>query len=348
MIVFISRYPTEDNEKDGMLQRVKSIDKICNLNRRYIEISFKKNIKIVKYNYENIEIIKLNYFLHQKEIADLLVGAKFVYCHSIDNAIRVIKHIKKYPFIIDAHGAYPEELMLQNKKILSKVYSFFEKKIIVHCYKVVCVTESMWEHFNIKYKISNNKKIIIPIVSDSVVFSEVSSFEKKENIVIYSGGLQKWQNIDLMLELASKNNLLSYKFLTGMPEELKFKITGMEIKKTDVFSVKPDDVVTFYKTAMFGFMLRDDIIVNNVACPTKYLEYIASDIIPIVKTENIGDFKKIGIKTISIKDFLANKLPVGDEFEMITKFNKYKIKTIIDQMNDGLAILENIFYSKGN
>ena len=64
----------------------------------------------------------------------------------------------------------------------------------------------------------------------------------------------------------------------------------------------------------FGFLLRDDNIVNNTASPIKFLEYVSNGVIPIM-SDGIGDYsrlvhdKKIGITLDSneIKIFLEDK-----------------------------------------
>ena len=52
-----------------------------------------------------------------------------------------------------------------------------------------------------------------------------------------------------------------------------------------------EEMKEVYRHAQYGFVLRDDIVVNNVACPTKIIDYIKYDIIPIVKSPHIGDFE---------------------------------------------------------
>ena len=44
--------------------------------------------------------------------------------------------------------------------------------------------------------------------------------------------------------------------------------------------------------------MRDDIVLNRVAAPTKLIEYLSYGLIPIVKTINIGDSVKMGYEYI--------------------------------------------------
>jgi glycosyltransferase involved in cell wall biosynthesis len=42
----------------------------------------------------------------------------------------------------------------------------------------------------------------------------------------------------------------------------------------------------------FGFILRDNILLNNVASPIKFVEYISMGVIPII-SEGVGDYSSI-------------------------------------------------------
>lgn len=64
-----------------------------------------------------------------------------------------------------------------------------------------------------------------------------------------------------------------------------------------------------YKESHYGFILREDLIVNRVACPTKLIEYLAMGIVPIVDFEKIGDFSDFGMKYVRLDQLLDNKLP---------------------------------------
>jgi hypothetical protein len=89
-----------------------------------------------------------------------------------------------------------------------------------------------------------------------------------------------------------------------------------------VKSVKPDYLNNkAYPEAILGFVLRDDIAVNNVACPTKISEYLRHGIIPIVYSENIGDFVNLGMKYIRLSDFVEGKIPNAETLEKMRQDN---------------------------
>ncbi len=62
-----------------------------------------------------------------------------------------------------------------------------------------------------------------------------------------------------------------------------------------------------YTECHYGFILREDSIVNQVACPTKLVEYLAMGVVPIVDSNNIGDFKTMGMRFITLEQLLRGQ-----------------------------------------
>src|SRR5690606_30794347 len=115
----------------------------------------------------------------------------------------------------------------------------------------------------------------------------------------YSGNLQSWQNVDLVVSLIKENqsNRVKYTLLTGQTAELKKRLLDSGVQLSDnmqVLTVSPSELRGFYQSAHYGFIMRDDVLLNRVACPTKMVEYLFYGMIPIVKSSNIGDFEEMG------------------------------------------------------
>ncbi|EBZ6051718.1 glycosyl transferase family 2, partial [Salmonella enterica subsp. enterica serovar Weslaco] len=69
MILFIADFPTIENVRDGMFQRIAAIDSLTKNNSRvYLNISFKKNVKRKVSIIENCIVEHVNYFAHNKII----------------------------------------------------------------------------------------------------------------------------------------------------------------------------------------------------------------------------------------------------------------------------------------
>jgi len=99
--------------------------------------------------------------------------------------------------IIDLHGAVPEELEMQGKIKEYRVFEKVEKFAIENADIIICFTEKLLDHIKNKYQIDYSQKnfLLIPILPMEV---GVQNNEKNitSNTVIYSGGLQKWQQVE--------------------------------------------------------------------------------------------------------------------------------------------------------
>src|SRR5690606_6210947 len=100
-----------------------------------------------------------------------------------------------------------------------------------------------------------------------------------------------------------------------------------------VLTVTPDELGDYYRQAHYGFILRDDITVNRVACPTKMVEYLFYGITPIVKSPSIGDFPERGYEYIEYSDFSEDLPPVKSET------NRRLVREVMAE-NDRLSLLD--------
>lgn len=172
----------------------------------------------------------------------------------------------------------------------------------------------MMEHFNKKYKKNlSQKSHILPIYkpeNDDIEGLSSASMNNRKIRIVYAGGTQIWQNIELMFEsietcMRSGHND-QYEFFLFFPQtslkEVQQKYSKI-VNMPNVFvdSLPKSEVMNILKSADFGFVLRDDILVNRVACPTKLIEYLEFDVIPIVKSPHIGDFYNLGYQYIEIE-----------------------------------------------
>ena len=64
-----------------------------------------------------------------------------------------------------------------------------------------------------------------------------------------------------------------------------------------------------YRQCHFGLLLREDTIINHIACPTKLVEYIAMGIVPILESPQIGDFESLGMRFVRLQDLVSRQLP---------------------------------------
>ncbi len=354
-VVIISNYPNSEEIKDGMMQRVANIDDyLLDYDRSYLQIGIKNNFrKYVKNEKRNMTKYKFNFLIHYFSILRILIKSDTIYVHSIYNFLRLIPFLlflNKKNIILDFHGVVPEELEFMNKKFKSFIYNIVEKIAVRYSKHIIFVTESMKNYIANKYKLNSYKSHILNIFSKNVFRTvntdKIDSLRDKykineEDVVfIYSGNTQKWQNIDLMLSCISKiKNVKNYKFiiLTGEIEIIKNKLEEFSLLDQNniiIDTVSPEELGNFYTIAHYGFVLRDEHILNSVANPTKLVEYMWYGIIPIVKFEDLGDYSNLGYEYIKYENLHGTmnnlKSKTNDEIIKNISNNKFDMKLLIE------------------
>ena len=324
-ILILAPYPTVQNSKDGMISRVKAIDHLLqNVPRTYLNVSLRNFRNAQKYKEGIVDVYSLNFFFHFTIILNLIKSHSNIYSHSIYMLSFLWFLIKKKQnsLTLDLHGVVPEEEKFSNKNIFRTLYyELIERQIFKRLTNAVCVTSSMKSYYQNKYKWFNGFFLVYSIIPDNLPFvdDEIIMEIKEKNTekieVIYSGGTQDWQNVDLMIQLIKNNQTpkIHYTILTGdiTTFENKIKDNNIDLKLITIASRNPADLWKDYIAADYALILRDDHIVNRVASPTKLMEYLYYGLVPIVLSEEIGDYKKMGYSYIKIEDFSSVVKPSG-------------------------------------
>ena len=347
MIIVFAPYPCSKNQKDGMIQRVHYIDEIMSTSERiYINISlrrfFRKNVSIqgLVTNYE------LNLFIHYRMILHLFKLASVIYIHSAYNALSLIFFKTKARVIFDAHGIVPEELIQLGHPLKSMIFAYAERLVLRRCDTLVCVTRSMLAHFKNKYGDSITcEEIVLPIlprIGSEDEYEKVLYSTREERSVIYAGGTQIWQNVDKMIAAAIKQPNFYYTFLSGDAERFQDLLKSIPITRGFCESVVPEQVKYYYLKNQFGFILRENNLVNEVACPTKLIEYIYWGVIPIVINPKIGDFNELNLSAVTLENFESGNIPDKIVCDNMRINNLSTVKEIIQTSKHQLERLKNL------
>ena len=206
-------------------------------------------------------------------------------------------------------------------------YIDVEKLAYKNASLVIGVTHKMIHHINNKYG-QEKKNLVIPIMQNLVELQQ-KDFAVEKMTIVYAGGTHKWQQFEKMLEFVNTNNG-RYNFIFLVPDIKFVNDLYSNLYKTHfpgiLKSVSPDEVKEYYKISHFGLVLREDNIVNQVASPTKLMEYMMYGVLPVVDFDGVGDFKEFGYHNISYlkMDNLQDidlKEKIRENYEIIKKMS---------------------------
>lgn len=346
VFLIMAPYFTEERLADGYFQRVRAVDHMLapddvKIYASWLDADEVRGIPHVHiWDQTHIEIRYPHPDLeNDKRILQIARRAGTVYHHSITFANEWVTKDENIRKIFDMHGAYPEELRMYGREEQAILDEEQERLAMRHGQCLVCVTQSMIEHLAQKYGRIPEKVILLPIFDEQRLrqCAQIKKESSQGKNIVYAGGMQKWQNVEMMQEAVYQTQgQFVYHFYTPEPRifwkkwKYKRKPKGLEVS-----SKTPDEVISAYAFCDYGFLLRDDTVVNHVACPTKLVEYLAAGIIPILNTTQIGDFVKDGMAYVSLSDFVSGKLPEKKERTIFIKQNLGVVQALEERYRQG-------------
>jgi hypothetical protein len=228
-------------------------------------------------------------------------------------------------------GVLPEESFLKNKsKLRYIVLSIIEYIGLKLSDKQVFVSSSMKTHYEKKYKFSLREEnyTIIPCYSDL----EISTMsEKIINSFVYVGGMAVWQCFDEIVKIykdrfSNLSNSLLY--VVTMEQEVAreyLKKAGVTNYKVMSFNNRLE-MSNFLSKMEFGFLIRKDIAVNNVASPIKFAEYLSCGI-NVIMNDSVKHFsnmlEKHKIGNVISKENSQFTLVRADKKDILDTYRKY-------------------------
>jgi hypothetical protein len=340
------------DRKDGYALRVKAIDTaLSRINRIYVLCDLPK-YRSPQYEQldENLVLVHVtkNKARSKKTLEKIFSLSRSVYCHSIHNLIHpeIAACLIKFPvkFILDLHGSVPEEFKMERNDAQASRFQEIENFAAKRADQIVVVTRAMEFHWHNKHTSNKTPIILCPIFSEMPAIDVAARIYNERPLVAYAGGTQVWQQIPLMAKLISNlHGKMDFNIMT--PDvQLMSKMIKMEGVRVDgsflkIQSISQTEVVAVLAKADFGFMLRNPDVVNQVACPTKLVEYLAMGVIPIVNTTKIGDFDALGLQSLSAKNFELNQIPNKHRRLEMAQVNRDIYEKLVQQSHIGLKMI---------
>jgi len=229
-------------------------------------------------------------------------------------------------FIFWSQGVAPEEvLMKHNSKLKYYILNYIEKFSIKKAKFLFFVSEYQKIHFSKKYNLNiNGNYYIMPCFNCDI--EDESFFNKNKysnNVFCYIGSLAKWQyfpeTMDVYKKIEETNINVSLKIFTFNVEEANAIVKSKGIENFSIEYVEQIHLPKYLAECKYGFLLREDNIVNNVATPTKLSTYLSNGIIPII-SNTIYEYNKM-LENYTFKIVLDN----NESVERVNLYNKLNI-----------------------
>ena len=243
---------------------------------------------------------------------------------------------RKAKTIFWSQGVAPEEAIM-NEKTFRNYYRYICRFVLtfiaLHGADLIfLVSEEMKRHYMRMYGCRLKNSFVMPCYN----LPKSKDFDTKQYnnpVFVYAGNAAAWQGVDLMLDIYSiiEKNIPNSKIILLSKNEKEFsdKLIERGIKNYEIKYVNMDQLQSELHKCKYGFIIRDNHIVNRVATPTKMNSYLSNYLIPIF-SNTVDDFNRnidLGEYTIKVSyplraDAIASQII---DFELKTKdFSSYK------------------------
>jgi hypothetical protein len=321
-IVFFAGYPYPERQSDGYFQRVQMIDRLLTGRWRIYIDSDELSPRTHWFDRPEPQVLVLRilrgaprrWFLKALALVAVLRCRK-IYIHSVfcmqGQGIRMLMYAPGITKVFDVHGAVPEEFRIQHDLQNAGLFEAHERLAVTKSNLVIVISEAMRNHLREKYREELRAPIaILPMFLNIAPAHLPRPYHDGKPIVIYAGGLQKWQQVDKMIDAIGRTvSICAHHFYCPDPDSVRTMLPEAVRSQIIIDHKTHAELTEIYFKCHYGFILREDIVVNRVACPTKLVEYLAMGVVPIVDSANIGDFKTMGMRFVTLEQLLQSDLP---------------------------------------
>lgn len=234
------------------------------------------------------------------ELNQILIKTDYVYTRNIFDFMNIFIlsfTIRKFKIIHNFRGLASYEKWYVDKSRI-KFIIFYILEFVAYRYSnhVSVVSHSLADFLNKKYGKKKSNVSVIPccIYKKDIVDPDKIVGRSKLMKFVYVGSLTKWQKfkeiLNLFMEINKNDQLTRLTIFTSEIEKAKKIVKNY--KMIDVQYKERKELLIELKNYHFGFLMRDNVIMNQVASPIKFAEYISCGLIPII-SKNVGDYSKL-------------------------------------------------------
>lgn len=209
--------------------------------------------------------------------------------------------------IYDNRGLFIDERIfrgdIKKASIKEKFFRWIEEYILKNCDSLVVVSNEFKKYLIKTFGSNIGEKITVinnrTKIATKFNFEELINLKPQNHIVcVYSGSAARWQNISEMFDLfnqaVSEIKNIKIKIFTYHLEEFqKRKILYPDLENSvEIISLDSEKVSENLIRCNFAVLLRNNDLINNVASPLKFGEYLAAGL-PVIISEGIGDTREL-------------------------------------------------------
>ena len=348
-VAIVAPFPHPHVIHEGWMSRISSIDEqLEGLARIYLNFSETHDdsrCAEVRHDAERAEVF-LNPLGENSAavVSALAEDVDAFYVHTLHLAEYVLPWLKTGKVYVDIHGVTPEEEELLGNVHLRERYEAVEREVLQGARCCICVSRAMAEHYAEKYPSLGPQWLTIPV---NVPFSATREAGgnphsgDRHPSVLYSGGVQEWQNLEAMLALAeSAGGEIAFRFLSHEHALIRRRIEDLAMTHPpSVGYCRKAELPAAYGAADFGLVLRDESPVNRVSCPTKLVEYLLFGLVPVVRSPHIGDFHRLGLAYVTEGEFRDGFIPDSASRDWMVEQNLRVVARLVEQFHAGARAL---------
>lgn len=271
----------------------------------------------------------------------------------VKNDIKDISRSDKYIFTIEAKHFFILKLKFPSSRIINWFQGVvaeeafwttgsYARKYVWHFYEWFALKFSFYNFFvsnamvdYYKNKLNSDNYFIMPCFNKQ--YNPEIWYEKKiaSPTFVYAGSLAKWQCFEETVQLYKiiEENIPGsfFTILTKEKDKAKIIVEKYNLNNFDIRYVDLDKLDKELLKHRYGFLVRSDHIVNNVATPTKMNSYLSAGIIPIY-SDVIFDFNYNFKENSSLISFnnkesyynVVNKIQNNERTIKLDNFENFK------------------------
>lgn len=160
---------------------------------------------------------------------------------------------------------------------------------------LMCVSDRQVEYYRDNYGLKDHGQIIVMPCYNLSISGKFDLKQYDSPVFAYAGNTSVWQGVDFMLDVYAlvEKQLpnATLKLFSGNQEEFAKKCKDRGITNYELKYVPVNQLQEELHKCKYGFIIRDNHIVNLVATPTKMNSYLAAYMIPIF-SDGVDDFNK--------------------------------------------------------